>query len=132
MKPSRTSIIMPTLLAILGLGQWRADAQVIDPFYADAYQLTDLGSVPAGPSSLGGFGFTFEDVNRMVIGGSAESVNSKIFSVHVARDVDGHIISFGCSPAAFFANATDGVCGIDGGLQYGPGNVLFFALYPEN
>lgn len=42
------------------------------------------------------------------------------------------MISFGCAPAAFFANASGGGGGIDGGLQYGPGHVLFFTSYADH
>jgi hypothetical protein len=109
----------------------RAAAQTIDPFYASDYSYVNLGSVGGVPTSYGGLTFLAGDPNTLLLGGSANTQAGAIYRVPVVRDGQGHITSFG--PATFFASAPGtGFGGIDGGLSYGPGGVLFYTSYSSN
>lgn len=104
-----------------------AGAQTIDSFYAVNYTFTDLGSVPGVPTNYGGVTFKFDDSNVMLIGGLANNVGAQIYAIEVERDCDNHITGF-VGRAQPFATASN----IDGGLTYGPQNVLFFTTYNNN
>ncbi|MCX6921774.1 MAG: Ig-like domain-containing protein, partial [Verrucomicrobia bacterium] len=84
-------------------------AQTIDPYYAASY-------------------------NTLLIGAEANTDAAKIYSITVVRGANGHITGFSGS-ATYFADAAGlplSGGGIDGGLIYGPGNVLFYASYSDN
>ena len=49
----------------------------------------------------------------------------------MVRDLDGHITGFD-GVATFVATAGTGSVGIDGGLTYGPDDVLFFTTFADN
>jgi hypothetical protein len=122
-------------LTLLFTGLWlsstSAVAQTIDPFYANDYSFVDLGSVAGVPPSNGGITFLAGDNNTLLLGGSANTQSGAIYRVPVVRDGQGHITSFGAptlhaaAPGSFFG-------GIDGGLTYGPGGVLFYTAYSDN
>lgn len=102
-------------------------AQTIDPYYACAYEFTDIGSPPGVPSSLGGLVFLAGDPDTLLIGGLANSSGGVLHSVPVVRDAEGHITGFG-PESTLFAAAPN----IDGGLCYGPDGVLFYSRYNVN
>lgn len=110
-----------SLLAGLGF------CQTIDPFYAGDYNFIDLGSAQGVPASYGGLTLKWDDPNTLLIGGAANGGSGAIYSIGVTRDIDGHIVGFSGS-ASLFATAPQ----IDGGLAYGPGNVLFATGFPTN
>lgn len=127
------SISRISILALAGAALAApASAQVLDEYYAPFYEITDLGSVPNVPPAYGGVTFKYDDANILLLGGAANSFIADVFQVRVARDIDGHIISFGCEPAAFFCDAFGVTGGIDGGLAFGPGNVLFYTTYADH
>lgn len=102
-------------------------AQTIDPYYADDYTYTDLGSVLGVPANYGGLTLLAGNPNKLLIGGSANSANGAIYSVDVVRDSEGHIIGFS-GTAQLYANAPYN----DGGVGYGPNGVLYASRYPVN
>lgn len=118
--------------ALTALAAAPAAAQVLDPFYAPFYTLTSHGAVPGVPLPYGGLTFAANDGNILLIGGSANSINADIYSIRIARDIDSHMLGFDCGGAAFFADAFGVTGGIDGGLAYGPGDVLFYTTYRDN
>jgi hypothetical protein len=122
---------LPVLASlILGASQVRADA--IDPFYASNYTLTNLGAVPGLPGNYGGLTFFAGNPNIVLIGGNAGGGGAQIFAVGVTRDAQNHITGF-TGPATFFANAPGAAGGgLDGGLSYGPGGVLFYTTFSDN
>ncbi|MBX9581173.1 MAG: hypothetical protein K2X87_12760 [Gemmataceae bacterium] len=128
MSPSSTVRLRAAVLAVAGglATAGPARAQSIDPFYAGSYTLTDLGGPPGLPGPFGGLTLLAGDLNTLLIGGSANTVDGAIYSVPVVRGVGGHITGFGA--ASFFAAAPL----IDGGLSYGPGGVLFYTGFPDN
>ncbi len=111
----------------VGLGAGVAGAQVIDDYYECAYRFVELGTPPGVPSPLGGLVFKAGDPNTLLIGGSANQTGGKIYEVPVVRDTDGRVVGFGAA-STVHADAPN----IDGGLFYGPGNVLFFTRYSMN
>jgi hypothetical protein len=97
--------------------------------YAGTYTCHDLGPVPGvPPQKYGGLTLTADACStRLLIGGSANFPDGKIYAVGVARDPAGHISGF-VGTAAVFADAPYN----DGGLTYGPEGVLFATRWPRN
>ena len=83
------------------------------------------------PDNYGGLTFKLGDPNTLLVGGMANSPGAKIYSVAVQRDASGHITGFQ-GTATVFANANSITGGIDGGLAYGPGGVLFYTSFADN
>jgi hypothetical protein len=120
-RPFAISSVMVTLLAS------SAAAQVVGPDFENNYSVIDLGSVPGVPTPYGGVTFKWDDPNVMLIGGLANQVGAAIYAIEVERGCDHYITGF-IGEAEFFASAPR----IDGGLAYGPDNVLFYTTYSNN
>ncbi len=114
-----------SLAAIIGLSP--AGAQVLAPPFTNDYSVVDLGPVPGLPAPYGGLTFKAGDPNTILIGGSANSLDGKLYSIGVLRDVSNVITGF-TGTATYFAEAAYN----DGGVAYGPGGVLFFTRYSNN
>lgn len=114
------ALALPVLLTPLA-------AQTIQPPFAGVYGFTDLGAVPGVPTPLGGVVFKNGDPSRLLIGGNANAAAGAIYEISVVRDPTGHITGFSGQPTQVATAAN-----IDGGLQYGPGGVLFFTRYSQN
>jgi len=121
--------LLLTLLFGLALlaGAGSADAQTIQPPYASNYSYTNIGSAPGVPGGYGGLTFLYNDANTLLIGGAADSASGAIYAVKVVRGTGSHITGFS-GTATQVATAPD----IDGGLAYGPNNILFFTQNPDN
>ncbi|MGD9689220.1 MAG: hypothetical protein AB7K52_00275 [Phycisphaerales bacterium] len=104
-----------------------ASAQVLAPPFDQTYSVLNLGSIPGVPTNYGGLTVKFDDPNTLLIGGGANGAAGAIYAIQVARDVDGHITSFVGEPQVAIEAAYN-----DGGVSYGPGNVLFLARWPVN
>jgi hypothetical protein len=102
-------------------------AQTIDPFYNSVYSYVDLGSVPKLPPLYGGLAFKYDNANQIIIGGDANVAGGNLYSINVTRDVNGHITGFS-GAAQFYAEAPYN----DGGVVFGPNNVLFASRWPVN
>lgn len=102
-------------------------AQTIDPFYSTNYSYTDLGSVPELPPLYGGLTFKFDDPNKIIIGGNANTAEGDFYTIDVTRDGNGHVTGFS-GTAQFYATGEYN----DGGVAYGPSNVLFASRWPVN
>lgn len=99
----------------------------IDPAFSDTYRAFDLGEVPGMPKfKYGGMTLAAGDENRLLIGGAANESTAAIYAVTLIRSACKHIVGF-AGPAQKVAEAPY----IDGGLVYGPGNVLMFAAWPR-
>lgn len=107
-----------------------ASAQQLTPEFASSYSIADLGAPAGVPLNLGGLAFKPGDPNTLYIGGAANSMLSKMYAVPVTRDPAGHIVSFGAGVEFCAVNGVGG--GIDGGVEFGPGGVLFYVTYPDN
>jgi hypothetical protein len=104
-----------------------AIGQTIDPAFSSSYSFTDLGSVPGVPSRYGGLTLKFDDPNTLIIGGAANGASGALYSIGVTRDANDHITGFVGEAQVFAAGAFN-----DGGVAYGPNNVLFLARWPSN
>ncbi|MFO0971904.1 MAG: hypothetical protein U1A27_00490 [Phycisphaerae bacterium] len=102
-------------------------AQTIDPFYAGSYSYADLGPVSDVPLNYGGLTLKLGDPNTLLIGGLANGSAGGLYSVNLIRDIDGHITGF----SGLSTRVADAAYN-DGGVVYGPGNVLFLARWPVN
>jgi hypothetical protein len=87
--------------------------------------------VTSVPTRYGGLTFLAGDPNTLLLGGAANSTRANIYSIPLTRDSQGHITGF-AAPAAFFSRANGNTAGLDGGLTYGPGDVLFYTTYNDN
>src|SRR5689334_4063026 len=109
-----------------------AQAQVVQaPFDAD-YSFVDLGSAPGVQANAGGLVFLPGDPDTLLIGGAANSALGKVYSIGVTRDVDGHVNGFDGTAVVYATAPGIGSGGIDGGLSFGPSDVLFYTSYPDN
>jgi hypothetical protein len=98
----------------------------IDPFYAGSYSAVDLGLVPTRiVADIGAL--TFKDANTLLVDVNTYQATAEIDAVTVTRGTGGHITGFS-GTGTLFANAPY----IDGGLQYGPGGVLFYTAFGPN
>ncbi|MBX3360963.1 MAG: hypothetical protein KF705_05900 [Phycisphaeraceae bacterium] len=104
-----------------------AQGQTLNPEFGGCYGLRNLGQVPGVPFNYGGIAFMHDDPDVLLIGGNANGPNAAIYAIRVTRDSEGAIDGFD-GTADYFASAPL----IDGGLAYGPNNVLFFATYSDN
>src|SRR5215470_2327715 len=106
-------------------------AQIVFPF-ADDYSCTSLGAVPGLPNPYGGLTFKYDDPNTLLIGGAANSSAGRIYQVGVIRDANMHITGFSGTARVYpIAQAAIGQFN-DGGVAFGPQNVLFVTRYPVN
>lgn len=101
-----------------------ASAQTINPDFGGCYNIRNLGSVPGVPASYGGLTFHYNDPDLMLICGGANGGAGNIYSIRVTRDGEGIINGF-VGTAQLYAAATFN----DGGLAFGPNNVLFFTRF---
>jgi hypothetical protein len=104
----------------------RAQEQLAAPFSTN-YSIADLGVPPGVPTRLGGLTLMAGTTDTLLIGGAADASDGALYAIQVTRDPQGHINGFAGSGASFVAAPN-----IDGGVDYGPGNVLFIARWPSN
>ena len=100
--------------------------------FADYYSCIDLGSVPGVITPYGGLTFKYDDPNTVLIGGAANDFSGRIYQVRVRRDANMHIIGFS-ETARLYPSETSQIGQYnDGGVVFGPQNVLFVTRYPAN
>src|SRR5215470_2767767 len=106
-------------------------AQIVFPF-ADDYSCIGLGAVPGLPNPYGGLTFKYDDPNTLLIGGAVNSSAGRIYQVGVIRDANMHITGFSGTASVYpIPQAAIGQFN-DGGVAFGPQNVLFVTRYPVN
>jgi hypothetical protein len=110
------------LALALSLGPPLAAQSVLPPFNS-AWTFFDLG--PTGTNTYFGTAFDPLNPNVLLVGAYGTGV---IRSLPLTRDASGNITGFG--PLAPFVTLPPGAP--DGGLAFGPGNVLFFTWYGPN
>lgn len=125
-------VIRRVLVLTCALATASASAQIIQPPFDTDYSFVDLQSVPGVPSNYGGITFLPSDPNTILIGGAANGLNGAIYSIGVTRDVDDHVTGFTGTAALVSTAPGIGSGGIDGGLTFGPGGVLFYTSYSDN
>jgi hypothetical protein len=119
LRTSRRARCLVPALAFLAVPL--AAQTVLPPFNA-AWHVRDLGPI-AGPASYGGIAFLHNDPNVLLFGGYG---SGQILAVPLVRGPGGQITGFGA------ATNHASVTGPDGGLAYGPSNVLFHTAWPQN
>jgi hypothetical protein len=123
------AIVIFTLAVGTGPGAERTTASsgpsIAESFSSD-YSITSIGGVPGVPDCCGGLTFFFSDPNTIVIGSDPNDVEGAMYTVGVTRDGDDHITGFS-GTATRLADAANN----DGGVVYGPGDVLFLARYED-
>jgi hypothetical protein len=101
---------------------------VIAPQYAADYTCLDLGENPGIPPKWGGLTTKLGDPDVLLIGGSANTDLGQLYELGIVRDSACHIVAFGAAPPVLFSEAAYN----DGGVLYGPDDVLFLARWPVN
>jgi hypothetical protein len=88
--------------------------------------------MPGVPFGWGGLTLKSDDPNTLLIGGHANTPNGRIYQIGVTRDANMHITGFtGAATVYPTANSTIGQNN-DGGVVFGPENVLFVTRFPNN
>jgi hypothetical protein len=98
-------------------------AQSVLPPFNTAWTFFDLG--PTGTNTYFGAAFVPANPNVLLVGAYG---TGQVRSLPLTRDTAGNITGFG----ALAPFATLGPGAPDGGLAFGPGNVLFFTWYGPN
>lgn len=101
---------------------------LLAPEFAADYECYDLGTLPSIPVNWGGLTVQIDDPYTLLIGGSANTAAGKLYGVEITRDVDCHVTGWAGSPIGEFTEAAYN----DGGVTYGPDDVLFLARWPNN
>jgi hypothetical protein len=99
----------------------------LDAYYAGQYQLQDLGPVPGVPPRVGGVVVKHGDPSKLLVGGDANTEEGALYEIGLVRDTDGHIVGFDGVGVRRVDAAFN-----DGGMFYGPEQVLFLSRWPEN
>ena len=104
----------------------------VSPF-ADDYTCTSLGAVPGLSNPYGGLQTSeYDDPNTLLIGGAAKGSAGRIYQVGVIRDANMHITGFSGTASVYpISQAAIGQFN-EGGVAFGPQNVLFVTRYPVN
>jgi len=80
----------------------------------------------------GGLTFKYNDLNTVLIGVAANESTGRIYQIGVIRDANNHIIGFS-GTARLYPGPTSQIGAYnDGGVAFGPGDVLFVTRYPAN
>lgn len=127
---SRLGALCPVTSALavaILLASRPAGAQTVVPPYDGVYTLTNLGSVPSLPTRYGGLTFLTGNPNVLVIGGEANVATGALYSIGVVRNGLNHITGFTGTAAHFSEGQFN-----DGGIVFGPSNVLFYTRFPTN
>ena len=127
---SAPGVLFPVISALavaVFLATTPAAAQTVVPPYDASYTLSNLGSVPSLPTPYGGLTFLTGNPNVIVIGGAANVAGGALYSIGVVRNAMNHITGFTGTAAHFSEGQFN-----DGGVVFGPGNVLFYTRFPTN
>ena len=106
-------------------------AQVAGPFVG-SYGCVGLNSVPGVPTPYGGLTFKYDDANTLLIGGGANDSTGRIYQIAVTRDANQHITGFSGTAKAYPSSISRIGQYNDGGVAFGPQDVLFVTRYPNN
>ncbi|ACB52384.1 hypothetical protein cce_3036 [Crocosphaera subtropica ATCC 51142] len=140
-KIAQTLTFVATGVALLGLGTLEVKpAQALSLFgesFAGSYSSLGLGQVPGVPNPYGGITFLPDDPNTLLITGRSDFPDATAYSIGVLRDSNNRITGF--SGEATVVTTVPGIggegrpnaefAGADGGLTFGPNNVLFYTTF---
>lgn len=122
MRKKSLVVLMATMFGLCAA----ARGQIVEPPFNLAYVATELGSPPAVPPQYGGLTLKYDDPNVLLIGGEANWITGAIYAVNLVRS-GGHIVGYSGIASVHCTAAYN-----DGGVAYGPDNVLFLARWPVN
>jgi len=127
---SRTRMIARAarLASVLFLGVAVAHGQTFGPDFVADYSFTDLGHNAGVPSPYGGINFKLGDPDTLLLGGAANNPAGVIMEVGITRSPSTNQIDGYAGSPVQHATAPN----IDGGLVFGPTDVLFFTTYNNN
>src|SRR5262249_48024241 len=91
--------------------------------FAFDYSCVDLGTVPV-PFGWGGLTLKYDDPNTLLMGGHANTGNGRIYRVGVTRDQHMHITGFTGAVTVYPTEGSTIGQNNDGGVVFGPENVL--------
>jgi hypothetical protein len=117
-----------TAVAVTGVSASIASAQMLEPPFDTSYSLVDLGVALDVPLPYGGLVFKFDDPNVLLIAGSANNSAGAVFAISVVRRAGDHRVTGFTGTSTRYSDGPNN----DGGVVYGPSNVLFIATYPNN
>jgi hypothetical protein len=120
----RSAVLPVAAILTATTSAWAID---LDPLFADDYSVIDLGAVPGVPTPYGGLTLKYDDPDVLLIGGNANSAAGAIYAIGIERGCLNQVVGF-VGEATLFSTAPN----IDGGLAYGPENVLFYTAFPIN
>jgi hypothetical protein len=110
-----------------------APSVLVQPPYNGSYSCANLGSVPGVPPNYGGLTLKYDDPNTLLIGGGANSVGGRIYGIGVVRQpVTNRITGFTGVASLYPGPGSTVGQNNDGGVTFGPSNVLFVARYNLN
>ncbi len=119
----RSLSLASSLLAVATVGH----AQTLQPPFSSTYSFVDLGTPAGVPANLGGIAFSTADQGVIYICGAANGGAGALYRIAVTRDANGHITGFSGTATQVSTAGNN-----DGGLQFGPGGVIFFTRYSMN
>jgi hypothetical protein len=123
----RRVLSVTVLFAAIVCAPASAQVPTLAPPFNASYSISDLGAPAGVPTRFGGLTLKAGTTDKLLLGGEANSSTGALYEVTVARDAQGHISGF-VGTATRYADAAYN----DGGVMYGPGNVLFLARWPSN
>lgn len=131
MKLTTLASALAVAIAVLPASEM-ALAQTVAPEFADAYTVVNIGTPAGVPANFGGLTIRADDPNTLYLGGAANGPLAMIYMVPLTRDAEGRIVGFGCGSAVAGFSAPGLTGGHDGGLEFGPGGVLFYTTFNDN
>lgn len=99
----------------------------LDPFYGADYEVRELGSAAGVPAQYGGLTIHPDRPDVLLIGGTANQAGGALYEIALTRDGLGHITGLSGEATQVALAAYN-----DGGVVFGPGDVLFLARWPQN
>ena len=131
MKPGHGRLagaVLAAVLAIAVLPAAAAGAPVVRPPFDAAYSVQDLGSAPGVPSgNYAGLVLKPGSSDRLLLSRGHQLSTGALYEIGLARDAEGRITGFE-GTATRYADAAE----ISGGLDAGPGDVLFLSRQNSN
>lgn len=100
----------------------------LQPPFDSAFDCVDFGNLPEVPTRWGGLVVDPQDPNMLILGGSANTADGRLYKVALARDAACNIVGYQSTTVVDYAEAANN----DGGVAFGPGGVLFLSRWPLN
>ena len=123
----RRALTFTVVLLVVICAPASAQVPTLSSPFTSSYSVSVLNAPAGVPTRFGGLTLKAGTTDKLLLGGAANAADGALYQVTVARDAQGHISGF-LGTATRYADAAYN----DGGVAYGPGNVLFLARWPVN